>query len=284
MTAEWLALAYFAYLALVARVKGHLTAWRACLTASIVVAAIVLVLELLPQTPTVRLLRGTWPLALLLAGYRLSGLFFVRPMRQLEAWLLHLDRRVFAWLGLGPARARRGSVVAGFELAYLFVYLLIPIGALTLAMGGWMQVVDRFWAIVLLSGFACYGMLPWIQTRPPRVLESASGPSVRPNADREPSRSRVADEGPLRRLNLFILSHGSIQVNTLPSGHAATVLATALVVAERMPAAGFVLLLAATAAILATVAGRYHYTLDSVLGALVAVAVYFGSRVPAFAG
>jgi PAP2 superfamily len=282
MIAEWLALAYFAYLALVARLKGPLTAWRACLTALIVVAAIVLVFELLPQTPTVRVLRGTWPLGLLLAGYRLSGLFFVRPMDRLEEWLLHLDCRVFAWLGLYPARARRGIVLAAFELAYLFVYLLIPIGVLTLAMGGWMQVVDRFWAIVLVSGFACYGMLPWVQTRPPRVLESDCGPSASSKPERE--RSWVADDGPLRRLNLFILSRGSIQVNTLPSGHAATVLATALAVAERMPGAGLVLLLAATAAILATVAGRYHYTLDSMLGALVAVVVFLVSRVPAFRG
>jgi membrane-associated phospholipid phosphatase len=78
----------------------------------------------------------------------------------------------------------------------------------------------------------------------------------------------------LRRLNLAVLSRGSIQVNTVPSGHAAGAVATALAVGSVMPVAGAVFLGLAALIVLATVLGRYHYVVDSVLGVLVALAAW----------
>jgi membrane-associated phospholipid phosphatase len=124
-----------------------------------------------------------------------------------------------------------------------------------MAMAGSDAAVERFWSVVLLAGFACYGALPWIQTRPPRCLETATG---------VPTSS-------VRRLNLAILERSSVGVNTLPSGHAATAMAAALVVLQVAPLAGAVFLLAAVAIAVATVVGRYHYTVDTVAGVAVGI-------------
>ena len=78
----------------------------------------------------------------------------------------------------------------------------------------------------------------------------------------------------VRSLNLRIMNRASIQVNTVPSGHAAGAFATALAVMSAAPAAGIVLLWLALNISIATVVGRYHYLLDTLLGMLVAIAVW----------
>jgi membrane-associated phospholipid phosphatase len=141
----------------------------------------------------------------------------------------------------------------------LLVYLAVPAGATTLAVLGYGNQVDRFWTIVLLAEFVCYGMLPWIQTRPPRAIETSDG---------------VAHDGVVRRLNLSLVNRASIQVNTLPSGHAAGAVATALAVGTSLPFAGIAFLFMALSISIATVLGRYHYVVDTVLGVLVAIVVW----------
>ena len=201
------------------------------------------------------------PALVLLAGYWLSGLLFVRTDPGVENWLRATDdamlRRtgVLAWF-YGAPRA----VAEYFELSYLLVYLVVPAGAVTLALTGHLDQVPHFWATVLLAEFACYGMLPWIQTRPPRVFEDAAG--GRPPRD------------VVRRINLGVASRASIQANTIPSGHAAGAMAVALAVGSTLPAAGVVFLFLALSIAVATVLGRYHYAVDSVLGVLVAIAAW----------
>ena len=99
----------------------------------------------------------------------------------------------------------------------------------------------------------------------PRVIESA------PGTLRQPA---------IRRLNASILNRGSIQANTVPSGHAAGAVATALAVADVMPVAGVVFLLLAGAIVAATVLGRYHYLVDSLLGVVVALGAWGLCRCP----
>ena len=116
------------------------------------------------------------PSLVLLTGYWLSGLLFVRPDPRIERWLLSVDERVLtrpgvlSWFQQAPR-----LVTEYFELTYLLVYLAVPAGAVTLALGGHTDQIDRFWTVVLLAEFACYGMLPWIQTRPPRVFDTQVG-------------------------------------------------------------------------------------------------------------
>lgn len=191
------------------------------------------------------------PAACLLAGYWLSGLFFVAAMTRVERWLLRVDERIGFSRGNCPRLLRDY-----FELAYVLVYAVVPAGAITLAIGGHADAVPRFWSVVLLAEFVSYAMLPWVQTRPPRAIEALPA---------------VVSSSSLRRFNLAVLGRASIQVNTLPSGHAAGAMATALAVTSVMPAAGVVFLVLAVSIAIATVMGRYHYVVDSVLGIVVAI-------------
>jgi hypothetical protein len=78
-----------------------------------------------------------------------------------------------------------------------------------------------------------------------------------------------------RRLNLLTLRLASIQVNTLPSAHAAGAVATALAVGTVAPAAALGFHLLAAGIVAGSVLGRYHFIVDSVLGIAAAVAAYF---------
>jgi membrane-associated phospholipid phosphatase len=256
---QFVALGYITYLAVVSLTRSKFEKARRPLFAAAAVASAILAIGL----PAIRsralalALDILLPGAVLLAGYWLSGLLFVRADARLERWLRSIDDAVLgrsgvlAWFHRAPR-----IVVEYFELSYLLVYLVVPAGAATLALAGHVDAVGRFWTIVLLAEFTCYGMLPWIQTRPPRSIEAAPGSSARTQS--------------IRRLNISIADRASIQVNTMPSGHAAGALAAALAVASTMPIAGAVFLVFAVSIAVATVLGRYHYVVDSVLGLLVA--------------
>jgi hypothetical protein len=248
---EWIALGYATYLAIVAASAARFRRARAATLLAAFAGWIVWATSFgLARPPFIDLLL---PMPLLLAGYQLSGLFFIAPMADVERWLMSVDERVARrWPIVWPAFVRNY-----FELAYVLVYAVVPLGAVTLAVGGHADVVPRFWAVVLLAEFVSYGMLPWLQTRPPRALEGTA-----------PASSL------LRRFNLAVLDRGSIHVNTVPSGHAAGAVATALVVASVMPVAGGVFALLAVSITVATIVGRYHYAIDSVLGVIVAIAAW----------
>ena len=154
------------------------------------------------------------PLVYILLGYWLPALLVTGTNEVFERRLLALDRR---WLGFRLAtigeRAPR-PVIELLELAYLFCYPMVPIGFACLYVAGLREESDRFWTAVLLAVFGCYGVLPWLPTRPPRAIEGAP----------------VRSSGLVRRVNLRVLGLASIQLNTFPSGHVAASLATALAV------------------------------------------------------
>jgi membrane-associated phospholipid phosphatase len=199
---------------------------------------------------------------LLLAGYRLSGLFFVAPMTSVEARLLAVDRRMFAAMKwTRQLRLQGAGCHAALELAYLSVYAMVPLGALALAVSGASNQMATYWTVVLAACFTSYAMLPWLQTRPPRAIAGV------------PPTEEVSDlRRGLRRLNLAILRCSSNQVNTIPSGHVAAALAVSLMVLATDPVLGLAFLTLAVAIAVATVVGRYHYTVDSLAGAAVALA------------
>ena len=195
----------------------------------------------------------------LLAAYRVSGAFFISPNLPLERALLRLDDAALVGTGLRRAYGEMAALRSGVELLYLMVYAMVPVGAAVLVLGRRADVLELYWAVVFAAELACYAMLPWLQTRPPRSLEGAH-------------ETEAAD--PLRRLNLAVLQRGSIQVNTLPSAHAAGAIAVALVMVDALPMAGGVFLAVALGITIATVLGRYHYLVDAVLGAAVGVAAW----------
>ena len=256
---QWVAVGYVAYLAIVSLTQPRFTRARGPLLLAAAAACAAVALEFAPTDPAPLhpALEVIVPAAVLLAGYWLSGLLFVVPDERLERWLQSVDDTILGRTGaLAWFRTAPRAVIEFFELSYLLVYVIVPAGAVTLVLGGHAEQVGRFGAVVLLAEFTCYAMLPWLQTRPPRALENAPSDARRPLL--------------IRSLNLGIVNRASIQVNTLPSGHTAGAMATALAVGSTMPAAGAVFLVFAASIAVAAVLGRYHYVVDAVLGLAVA--------------
>jgi hypothetical protein len=202
--------------------------------------------------------RITWlhdwllPPSLLLLGYWSSGALFTAPMSRAEAMLMAADRR----LGISNYAAPR-VVAELLEAAYVSVYAIVGIAFVLHLVLTPSPSPARFWAVVLITDFICFAMLPWIQTRPPRALE-----------DRDPWRSSV------RRLNLRLLGATSIQANTFPSGHAAEAIASALLVVGAPVPVVCAMFVSALAISAGAVLGRYHYALDALAGWMVAVVVW----------
>jgi len=196
------------------------------------------------------------PAFVLLLGYWTTGLLFRAPMPRLESLL----RRFDSTLRVRATAASIPRVVAELlEFAYAAVYGLVPLALLIHVMTTPAESIDRdrFWTVILVTDFFCFGLLPWIQTRPPRALEEG-----------DPWRST------LRRFNLRLLGSTSIRVNTCPSGHAAEAVAAALLVTNAPLPVVVMMMLAALAVSAGAVYGRYHYAIDALSGWVVAVAVW----------
>lgn len=195
-----------------------------------------------------------WPPAVLLVAYWTSGLLFVAPNVSQERALCWLDDR----LAICDVSRRTPQPLAEvLEAAYAGVYLLIPLALLIYLRYSTSPDPGTFWSVVLITDFVCFGVLPWVQTRPPRVLEHG-----------EPWISSF------RRFNLRLLGATSIQANTFPSGHAAEGLAAALLVLTAPAGIVFAMLIAALAVSAGAVLGRYHYLADVLAGWVVVIVVY----------
>ena len=253
---EWIVIGFFAYLIFLALLL-HITSSRRRRVVGVGVGCIALAATLsqLPPSAAVLVTREWLPAVSLVQGYWLCGLFFRRPMVGVERWLLEIDRTLFRVLR-GYNLLERGPriVLEYFELTYLLVYAFVPGCFGLLCWLGFRGAADNYWTTILIAGFGAYGILPWIQTRPPRSLEPESPLDARGSL--------------CRRLNLSVLKQASVQVNTFPSGHASTAIAAALAIASVHLPLGVVVLVLASSITVATVLGRYHYALDSVLGAV----------------
>ena len=260
-TSEWILCGYFAYLVVVAGVLLPGRHIRRVLLISLVCTGLIVMLSRLRPSPILRLGRDWLPVMYFLQAYWLSGLYYRRPARQVEQWLMRLDRWLFARARI-PSFLERAprALLEYLELTYLSCAAFVPTDLAVLYLAGQRFQADRYWTCVAVALLACYGTLPWIQTRPPRSLEGTT------EIDR---RGLV-----FRRLNLLTLAHGSIQVNTFPSGHAAGSLAIALIVAEIHPLIGGICLAWALGIAVASVVGRYHYAADAMLGILLPFAAW----------
>jgi hypothetical protein len=194
------------------------------------------------------------PPVVLLIAYWTSGLLFVAPMPEVERRLLAFDRR----LAVSRLAAGAPRVVAEFlELAYAAVYPAIPI-ALAIRVIAIEADASRFWTVILITDFLCFGMLPWVQTRPPRSVEQSP-----------PWHAR------LRALNVGLLGRTSIHANTFPSGHAAEALAAALLVLGAPAPLVVGMFFGAVSISAGAVLGRYHYAADAIAGWGVAFVVWW---------
>ena len=177
----------------------------------------------------------------LAVGYWLPALLVGRPPAAFEAWLRRTERV-------------RGRSFIVAEIAYLLCTPM-PVAAFAFVwFNGSIEAADHFWTAVLLAGFLCYVSLPWLVSRPPRMLEDS-----------------LIDVSAVRRVNLGALDRFSHGWNTFPSGHVAVSLAAGLSVLPVSASAGVAFLIVATAIFVGAVWGRYHYAVDAVLGLLVGI-------------
>lgn len=205
--------------------------------------------------PLAYIAAGYWIPALLVTGTAAHPLLDTRnegitgTITRFERWLVRIDTALRQRLPTLPAPA-----VPVVEIAYLACYPLVPLGFLVVFIAGTPEQMNHFWSAVLVSGYVCYGTLPWLQSRPPRLLAPA------PHTPHS-----------VTHFNVFVLGRISHGWNTFPSGHAAMSFAVAAALAPvSLPAAVAAGVVAAGVAIGAA-AGRYHYAVDVVLGAVVAV-------------
>jgi membrane-associated phospholipid phosphatase len=248
LTFERLAAIFFVALALAAlatRVPLHRRAQVCVLSAATAVAVLLAShtgADLRAWLGHAYLVAGYWIPALLVPSHRHAG--------QFEWWLRRADDRMHRFAIELPT-----WVATILELSYLLCLVLVPVAFVLVWRYGTAADVDRFWTVVLLSGFACYGSLPWLVSRPPRLFAQKS----------EPAR--------VHRLNDVVLARVSHGFNTFPSGHVAVSLAAAIQVLALLKPAGSLLLLVAFAIAAGAVAGRYHYAVDVAFGAALGIAV-----------
>jgi len=261
LNVEWLVLGYLAYVTIVAWVWTRPRRQRLLLTAAAAADAVfIIAFAAIPSRAAV-VAREWLPGMQVFIGYWLSGLLFERPMLGVERWLVRSDEWIGARLGGLKTYARVPKAFLELvEFAYMTVSPMLPIGLAVVWIWAHPRDADRFWTVVTAAEIGCYGMLPWIQTRPPFAITSMDAVDARNIR--------------FRRLTKSVMGKVSIYVNTLPSGHAAGSLAVALAVWEQVPAAGPGFLVWSLLIIVGSVLGRNHYVVDAVTGIMVAVAAW----------
>ncbi|MGO8791740.1 MAG: phosphatase PAP2 family protein [Terriglobia bacterium] len=222
--------------------------------------------------------RDLFPGVIILVAYRESGLL-LRPdaAHHLDCLFIQWDR-VLLQNEFIQAVLRTGApgLQHYLEFVYLLCYPLVPLGLAAIyfatrrSSAGEVtgppdrRPIDDFWGAVLLATLFCYAVYPFFPLIPPRVLfHDVPGPHTEPL---------------LRKWNLWLLDHYSVQACIFPSGHVAAATAVALAVRKHAPRFGALFLFLAASVAAATVYGRYHYAADAIAGALVGIAAYNGLR------
>jgi hypothetical protein len=261
-TAELINLVYFFFLIALAWVRPLAASRRAKATALAVTASAIVwgaqflgrALQPLPAS----VIRDWLPAPIFLVAYWTAGLFFTAPNEELQDRLMRFDGKILRRL----RQYREGAGVPAwaavwFELAYHLCYPLVPFGLGVLYLLRMGRYSDGFWTIVLPAAYLCDAALPFLQTIPPRMMQAGEEP--------------VLPATKVREFNVWILRRGSIQANTLPSAHVATAFSVSLVLLYLAPWAGVVFLFVSIGIALGAVLGRYHYAVDALLGAALAL-------------
>jgi membrane-associated phospholipid phosphatase len=194
----------------------------------------------------------------ILAGYYLSGRFFVRPSARFEAWLAAVDRSLLGDPTTRFARWPR-ALLALLEVLYVYCFLLVPAGFAALAIAGRSDLANRYWTMVSAAEFGSFLPLSFIQTRPPWLVE----------------RTAALSDRTVHRFGLWFVERFTIRANTFPSGHVAGSLAVAFALLSPLPSVGVVFAALAVAIAVACSVGRYHYVVDAVAGAVLAAGIWF---------
>jgi PAP2 superfamily len=269
-TAEWIHIVVFSFFVSLAWVRALPGRRRANVTGigfvglGATLTGACLLPRLCPPL-AVSVVRDWLPAALVLLVYWQAGEFFLRVDERLQDRLERIDQRIVAplmrWLS---RRLARKWIAVYLELSYLLCYPMIPMSVGALYLLGLARHADYFWTVVLVSTYLSYGMLPFMQTLPPRMLAEPWLDPLPPN--------------PVRAFNLWILRHASIHANTFPSAHVAASTGAALVLTVLAPwPAGLLFVAIASGIAVGTFAGRYHFAADAIAGTAVATIVFLAA-------
>lgn len=215
-------------------------------------------------------LRDWLPAPLILLAYKEMG-WLAQPhtdIRLETAWV-QWDRLVLDHWGVKAALEAFGPLVPGFlELCYLLVYLMVP-AAIAL---GTIYARDRIESLsfpLLATCLLTYGLFPYFPSEPPRTVFAD---------DLVPQFQTI-----FRQINWYICGGYGIHTSVFPSGHVSSAIASTVGVYRLMPQRRWAwgsLAIVSAGIFVATIYGRYHYLVDSVAGAFVALVVLYILRPP----
>lgn len=262
-TAEWISLAAFSFF-IIASWLRPLTNQKRRAIAAIGVTGILLIAaahfagEIL-SISTVSVFHDWLPALLMPMVYWQAGCFASSVNKGFQIRLQRIDRRLLrGWIPTVPARPSHRWVAVVLELAYLSCYVLVPMGLGVLYIAGLQRHASEYWSVALLATYPCYVFTAFVPTEPPRTLEM---------------KSTRTTPGKIRSFNLWIVRWFTIQLNTFPSGHVTATLGCSLVLLHFLPGIGLAFVVVSIGIALGAVLGRYHYTADVLLGAVLTVAV-----------
>jgi membrane-associated phospholipid phosphatase len=213
--------------------------------------------------------RDCLPAPLLLIAYREVGWF--APERHtyelVRSWVLW-DKWLLNDFGLKAAIEFFGPALPSLlEISYSLVYAVPYFSLALLYACRRRERIDQFLFPLCLAVLSVYAMLPFFPSEPPRT--------VFPGED-FPSHDTV-----FRRFNWWLLGGYGIHTGVFPSAHVSSSTASALAMIRLLPEKKWVGRFLFALAILiasATVYGRYHYAVDALAGAAIALAAVGAQR------
>lgn len=271
-TSEWIAIAYFAYVAVLAPFFPLPPAYAIRPTIlALGVFALLLVLaapeEPDPDRAPFSVARDWIALALILIAYREMN-WFTPTVRDyhLELSWIRFDRALLHQWGGQNIIESLGPLIPGYlEFCYLLVYGIGPFSVAALYIARHRERVNDFLVVYLTGCLLAYALFPFFPSDPPRVVFAG--------ADLPHYLS------PIRVLNLSLVRDYGIHSSVFPSAHVSSAFAAAWGLMRVIPERRWVgrgMLIYAVSVSVATVYGRYHFVVDAIAGfsiSLVALAV-----------
>lgn len=259
-TPEKVAAAYFGYVSLLAAVLPVATDMRLQVWAVNLLLGCLMVWLSQDRYPS---LRDWLPAPLILLAYKEMG-WLAQPHTSIEretGWV-YWDRLLLQDWGLKALLEAAGPAIPGLlELCYLLVYAMIPV-SIALATIYARDRVEELTLPLLVTCLVTYGLFPYFPSEPPRTVFPT---------DLVPTYQTV-----FRQINWYICGGYGIHTSVFPSGHVSSAIAASVGVYRLMPErrwAWVTLSLVSAGIFAATIYGRYHYVVDSLAGAGVAVVV-----------
>jgi membrane-associated phospholipid phosphatase len=275
---EWLLVLYFVYtslLALALDLRPPIPAVTVLVNLLVVVGYRFLVwADSFRQPLLLGVIRDWFPLLLALLAYRQMGWFAPerREFRFEQAWIL-LDRWLLRQTPFKAAIEAFGPLLPSIlELSYSLVYTLAPLSMAALYLCRKRQRADILLGCFLFSVLLAYAQFPMWPSEPPRALF--------PNEDLPGYFTAF------RKFNLSLLGSYGIHTSVFPSAHVSGAYGAAFGMWMALPERPWIwrtLLILATLIAIATIYGRYHYTIDAIAGVSIPISYWLTGRARAAA-